>query len=84
MWTILIRILIRFKVTLLSMCKCKRQKAGGGSRPVDDNILLLHHIFDAVADPGDWHLHIPSLPACGCYTSTLCHCSHDLSLVQFE
>ena len=35
-----------------------------------------------VADPGDWLLHIPSLPACGCYTSTLCHCSHALSSVQ--
>ena len=41
----------------------KRQKAGGGSRPGDDNILLLHHIFDDVADPGDWLLHMPSLHA---------------------
>jgi len=38
--------------------------------------------FDDVADPVDWLVHLSSLPACGCYTSTLCHGSHALSLVQ--
>jgi len=40
----------------------KRQKAGGGSRPGDDDILLLHHNTDDVPDPGDWLLHIRTLP----------------------
>ena len=74
MWTLLIRILIQFKVTLLSMCKWglrdKRWEVDQGQVMTTFFYCTTFLMLWLIQETGIYTY--PPPPPCGCYTSTLC------------